>query len=168
MTGIDDPVAFDIDADGLLEILSWTARKHLDLFLCFDRNENGLIDDGTELFGNATPLANGSRAAHGFQALFEIGNRNGFVDPGDPAFTNLCGWRDFNHNGRSEPFEIESLRGLGITAIAVQYRVSLQEDEHGNRLKFLSSAYVKAPSGELRSVDVADVFFVVGTRGSRR
>lgn len=172
LTGIEDPVAFDVDGDGLVEILSWTARKHLDFFLCFDRNENGLIDDGSELFGNATPLVSGTKAAHGFQALFEIdadgGNRNGFVDVWDPAFKSLCGWQDFNHNGRSEPFEIQSLQALGITAIAVEYRVSLQEDEHGNRLRFLSSAYIQEPTGELRRVDIVDVFFLVGRHGAHR
>ena len=48
LSGLDDPVSFDIDADGRRETISWTARNAGAAFLALDRNGNGMIDDGGE------------------------------------------------------------------------------------------------------------------------
>jgi hypothetical protein len=80
------PVMFDLDADGVRSATAWTSVNADDSFLCNDRNSNGVIDDGSELFGNATPLADGERAGNGFRALAEIdskllrGNGDGLVN----------------------------------------------------------------------------------------
>src|SRR5438105_10477942 len=76
LTSVDDGVLFDIDGDGTREQVSWTARGAENAFLAIDRNGNGRIDDGTELFGTATPVLNGaSTAANGFEALrfYQVG-----------------------------------------------------------------------------------------------
>jgi hypothetical protein len=64
-------VLFDVDADGLSEQVAWTAVDSDDPWLAMDRNGNGRIDDGSELFGDATPKA-GNRydtTPNGFEAL---------------------------------------------------------------------------------------------------
>ena len=48
-------VLFDIDADGTKEKIAWTQATSSNAFLVLDRNHNGTIDDGSELFGNFTP-----------------------------------------------------------------------------------------------------------------
>jgi hypothetical protein len=55
LTDVPDGVKFDLDADGVLDSIAWTERDAADGFLVLDRNHNGKIDDGTELFGDATP-----------------------------------------------------------------------------------------------------------------
>ena len=55
LTSVSDGVWFDLDADGVPELVSWTQRDSDDEFLVMDRNGNGRIDDGSEMFGNHTP-----------------------------------------------------------------------------------------------------------------
>ncbi len=57
---------FDLDKNGFAEKINWTSK---DGFLCLDLNGNGTIDDGGELFGDQTLLADGTAAKNGFEAL---------------------------------------------------------------------------------------------------
>ena len=110
LTGLDDPVWFDIDADGDQDLMSWTDRS--EGLLALDRNGNGMIDDGGELFGNATRLVNGIPALNGYQALAELdswtfgGNGDGRIDSADPSYGHLRLWMDENHDGLSQPAEL--------------------------------------------------------------
>jgi hypothetical protein len=61
LSGLDDPVAFDIDADGRKERIGWTERASDEAFLVLDRNRDGKINDGRELFGDAVILRDGAR-----------------------------------------------------------------------------------------------------------
>ncbi len=147
LTGIEDGVRFDIDADGALEQVAWTAARSDDAFLALDRNGNGEIDDGSELFGNVTVLGDGSTAAHGYVALTELdveangGNANDYVDHRDRDFSKLLLWTDRDHDGEATRDELIGLRERGIFAIALDADESDVIDEHGNRLAFVSPAY---------------------------
>lgn len=165
LSGFDEPVNFDINADGLLETVGWTAgdSHRDDGFLAFDRNGNGQIDDGSELFGDATPL-NGGTAPHGFEALYSLdraGNRNGWIDAGDPVYQHLVLWFDDDHDGFSQRSELRPLQALGVLAIEVEpYALGTEHDEHGNYPRYLGRALVRRNGGKVL-VLAADVFFVV-------
>lgn len=167
-TDVHDGVSFDIDGDGRAERVSWIARGSGDALLCLDRNGNGRIEGGQELFGDATPFLDGHQAENGYQALYELdlalGNGNGFVDPQDPFFDSLCLWIDANHNGTSEPSELAGLDAHGFQAIATGYRITLRADEYGNWSKYLSYASAVRGSGELEAIRTVDVLFT--TRGA--
>lgn len=53
LTGPEEGVSFDLNGDGLAEKVAWTKRGVRDGFLAMDRNNDGRISDGTELFGTA-------------------------------------------------------------------------------------------------------------------
>ena len=115
-------VDFDINSDGRRERLSWTAADADEAFLALDRNENGLIDGGAELFGNftaqpSTPDPNGFIALAEFDKSGNGGNEDGMISANDAVFSSLLLWKDSNHNGASEPAEIHPLAAHSITAI---------------------------------------------------
>lgn len=158
-TGLDESVLFDVDADGEEEILSWTAADGREAFLALDRNGNGWIDDGAELFGGATPQSpsiepNGFNALTSFDRLAAGGNADGFLSEEDAIFPQLRLWLDANHDGFSQPFELTSLEDEGVTAIALTPIVSERRDRYGNRLRWVSRIWFTGGKHRLAATDV--------------
>jgi hypothetical protein len=139
LTSQTEGVNFDITGTGNAEKLSWTSAGSDDAFLALDRNRNGTIDNGLELFGNFTdqPKTLDGRARNGFWALtgFDT-NADGKIDSNDPIFTRLRLWQDINHNGFSEPGELHILSELGVKTIELDYKEARRTDEFGNQFRY--------------------------------
>jgi hypothetical protein len=159
LTSAANGVRFDIDGDGDQDQVAWTERGSLVAFVAMDRNADGVIDDGSELFGNATHLSSGGRAEHGFQALVELDeNHDGVVDDRDPAYRRLLVWVDTNHNGLSERSELRGLREAGVAALFTNYRESRRTDANGNVFRYVGRAMLQKRSHRV-PVPMIDVIF---------
>lgn len=144
LTGAAGGVDFDIRAVGATERVSWTTPFSDDAWLVLDRNGNGAIDDGSELFGNFTPQPTPpfGQQRNGFLALAQYdkpavgGTGDGLITPSDAIFASLRAWQDLNHNGMSEVGELRSLQSVGLKTIELDYKEARKTDEHGNHFRY--------------------------------
>jgi len=142
MCDFEGGVTFDLNNDGVKEQLSWTAIHSDDAWLALDRNGNGKIDSGAELFGNYTPQEQLGPGKNGYLALAEFdkpkngGNGDGLISEADAVFQLLRLWNDFNHNGESEPSELVPLEAARISQIALDYKAKRRTDEYGNYFRY--------------------------------
>jgi hypothetical protein len=164
LTGLDQPVIFDLDADGLPERISWTHYEARNGFLTLDRNGNGHIDSGAELFGTATEQPesdepNGFKALAVLDAVSEGGDGDGAITPRDAVYDRLRLWFDWNHNGRSDRGELLRLAQFRIRAIGLEPVTAQRRDRHGNLLRWAS--WVEFDQG--RRLAAVDVIFRIDT-----
>jgi len=144
-----DPIVLDLDGDGI-ELTSYRNGARFDItgtgnavntafvtggdaFLAIDRNGNGRIDNGTELFGDQ----NG--AANGFEELGKLdSNGDGRINRLDEGFDTLRLWRD-DGDGRTEDGELITLAQAGVEEISLGYRNVNQVAAGGNRIAQIAS-----------------------------
>lgn len=154
--GLMSGAFFDHAGDGFREETGWVETA--DGLLVLDRNGNGIVDDGRELFGNQTPLGNGATAADGYQALAELdANADGKVDASDPAWSQLRVWQDTDGDGVSSGDEVRALPDVGVAGVATASTPSTFVDVHGNEHRLVGT-YTRSDG---TSGATADVWFRV-------
>jgi hypothetical protein len=159
LTSAANGVKFDIANTGIPLQIAWTANAN-SAFLVLDRNGNGVINSGAELFGNFTPQPV-SAHPNGFLALAQYdSNGDGVIDAKDPIYSQLRLWVDINHDGISQPGELHTLQEMGVYSISLDYSLSQRTDEFGNVFRYKA----KINQGLNGEPDVGkkayDVFFV--------
>ncbi|MFL6258652.1 MAG: hypothetical protein ACJ76Y_02970 [Thermoanaerobaculia bacterium] len=160
LVGVEDGVSFDIDGDHVKERMGWTRPASDDAFLVLDRNRNGKIDDGLELFGNVADQP-ASKSANGFLALAMFdrpemgGNGDGKLTAADLIFPELRLWLDADHDGVSTPGELSSLAARNLTEIDLDYKEARRRDPQGNEFRYRA----QVAFGDHRKSFAYDVFF---------
>ena len=120
---LDNITHFDLDANGFAELTNWV--DYNDGILAIDLNNDEIINDGTELFGDRTLLSNGNYATNGFQALADLdSNLDGKIDANDTKFSEL-------HVIKGDS-TVYTLNELGITSLNLSYSNTNTTDELGN------------------------------------
>ncbi|HEX6902698.1 MAG TPA: hypothetical protein VF789_23470 [Thermoanaerobaculia bacterium] len=160
LAGFENGVSFDINGDHVKERIGWTRPDADDAFLVLDRNRNGKVDDGLELFGNvasqpASKSPNGFRALEMFDRPTMGGNGDGKLTAADLVFPALRLWRDADQDGVSAPGELSSLAAWGIVEIDLGYKESRRRDAEGNEFRY--RAHVTFADGTKKFA--YDVFF---------
>jgi hypothetical protein len=130
-----------------------------DALLAIDRNGDGVIGSGQELFGEGAAV-DGHLARDGFEALAALdrpdhgGNGNGLLESGDLMFDQLVLWTDENHDGVSQTDELRPLSSAGVSALPIEgQRDERVRDSHGNDLS-LRARFLRADGGTGLLVDV--------------
>lgn len=136
-------VKFDFYGTGTPIQIAWTAGNSTNGWLALDRNGNGTIDNGSELFGNLTPQPkvagkkpNGFLALAVFDTPAEGGNGDGLIDKRDKVWPRLLVWIDANHDGISQPGELHHLDDIGIHSIDLDYKNSWYLDQYANMFRY--------------------------------
>lgn len=140
-------VSFDMQGNGNLVKLSWPKAGSGNAWLVYDRDGDGVIKDGTELFGNFTPHAdwNDKPNPNGFSALgwYDLpaqgGNMDAMISKEDAIWKELRLWIDThcyktpNAPCQSLPSELHTLESKGINSLSLVVSASSKTDAIGNR-----------------------------------
>ncbi|MCL2021526.1 MAG: hypothetical protein FWG81_05385, partial [Betaproteobacteria bacterium] len=149
-------VLFDHDGDGVRTGTGWVLPN--DGFLVIDRNGNGVIDNGTELFGVGYVKQDGELALNGLDALSDLdSNEDGVFDANDAAFNQVKVWRDLNQDGISQANELFSLAALGITSIDLS-GTAVRENLGDGNVMTATASYTMADGTEglVANLDLSD------------
>ncbi len=151
--------SFDINGAGTCLNTDWPTAETP--WLAIDRDGNGAIDGGHELFGTGTVLDSGIHAVNGFLALDELdSDGDGAITRADKRFDELVLWSDHDADRRSSLSELRPVKSVGLQAIELSYTHSRSCDERGNcegpRARFeYTGADGRARAGEVIDVSMA-------------
>lgn len=110
---LDQRFAFDLDADGATDSLALLGPGSG--YITFDRNRNGVVDNGSELFG--------TRSGDGYADLRRLdSDGNGWIDEGDSAFASLGVWWPAQQGaGRLLSLNEAGVRALSVASIGTEF-----------------------------------------------
>jgi Ca2+-binding RTX toxin-like protein len=138
--GLSAGVLFDHNGDGIQTGTGWVGKD--DGLLVLDKNNNGTIDNGAELFGDNTLLRNGQKAKDGFAAISDLDlNQDGKLNSSDAAFANLRVWQDANQDGFSQATELKTLSELGISSINTSASITGGQNQNNGNVIIGSSSF---------------------------
>lgn len=156
LTSTEDGVLYQLHP-GRLGHWAWTSFGSDDAFLALDRDDNGSIDDGSELFGDGATQVAGPEGPNGFAALAYFdrtdqgGNDDGVIDARDAVWMRLRLWTDVDHDAWSAPDELRPVAASGIRGFVLQPMPSTHVDQFGNEFRFNAPIVADAPIGRVAS-----------------
>ncbi len=141
---------FDITGDGRTERTAFVAGG--DAFLALDRNNDGRITSGRELFSDQWGARNGMSEL----ARFDV-NRDGFISQQDPIFKQLVAFFDANRDGIIDPDEHKPISQLGIQRLQLEYKPVEVIRDDGNIISAIGKMLME--NGEEREIADVDLLY---------
>lgn len=142
-------VQFDYNGDGIQSATGWV--KADDGILVYDRNNNGIIDDGSEIFG--TDFYHLQNIIDGFSALSTLdSNKDNVINNQDIAFNQLKVWRDFNQDGTTQTGELFTLDELDIASLSLD--TGKTKDTTAKNAVGKTASYTKTDGKQYKMGDV--------------
>ena len=146
--------SFDISAVGECLSTDWPSLP----WLALDRDGDGVISDGRELFGTGSRLAGGERARDGFAALAEFdADHDGSITAADPIFAELVLWSDVDGDRRGELRELLPVSSIQLVAIHLGAQSRSECDGRGNCGGLRSSFEFVGAGGSIERGEIVDV-----------
>jgi hypothetical protein len=146
---------FDVNGARSL-VTDWPTAKTP--WLALDRDGDGRIGDGGELFGSMTVLSSGRRAPNGFAALRELdADGDGRITPADPGFAKLLVWSDRDGDRVSSPGELAPVSSFELLSIDLDFAVDPRCDARGNCEVERAAFQYRDAAGVVRTGAVVDV-----------
>ncbi len=144
ITSLSSSVMFDTNGDTIRTATAWAGAD--DGFLVWDRNGNGTIDSGAEIFGDEMLLPNGQKASNGFMALSQL-DSNGDLNfnAQDAGYSEVRVWRDLNQDGISQANELQTLAASGVASIKLNGRSS--NTAYGDAVMVVESTFTRTDGG---------------------
>jgi hypothetical protein len=166
MTDAANGVSFDLAGNGAPVNLGWTEPRSRKAWLVLDRDGNGRIDSGKELFG-ILPVQQDCKDANAFQLLDQYdkpengGNADGMIDSHDAIYLQLRLWIDANHDGISQSDELFTLPEMNVTSISLDYKPASKLDRYGNSIHNRARITIGDPQTASTKTFAYDVSFAV-------
>lgn len=146
--------AFDLSPNGTCQSSDWPTAP----WLALDRDGDGSIRDGSELFGSATKMSAGGFAEHGFAALAELdSDRDGKITAADARFGELVLWSDLDDDRIGHGGELRPLRETSLVSIDLAFARRAHCDGHGNCGYERAALEYRTAAGGLAVGEVVDV-----------
>ncbi len=146
--------SFDLSHDGSCMSTDWPTAP----WLAIDRDGDGFIRSGSELFGSATKMSAGGHAPHGFAALAELdSDHDGKITPADERFGELLLWSDLDEDRIGAYAELRPLRETTLVSIDLGFERRAECDRRGNCGYERTSFEYRTPQGSLAVGTVVDV-----------
>ena len=122
----DQKFYFDLDCDGKEEEIS--SLQAGSGFLALDLNEDGKINDGSELFG--------TKSGDGFSDLAKYdADGNGWIDEADPIWDKLLIWTK-DENGKDQLYHLSDrgVGAIGLGRVGTQFSLNSEKTNETNAM----------------------------------
>ena len=143
----DQRFAFDLDSDGDKESINFVAGGSG--FLALDKNGDGKVNDGSELFGAQS--GNGFAELSGYDS-----DRNGWIDENDAAYTQLRVWtKDSAGNDQLSTLKQANVGAINLSSVATPF--DLKDSSNALLGQIRSSSVYLTDDGKAGTVQQVDL-----------
>jgi len=141
----DEKYSFDIDADGNEEMISYFSSGAM---LALDKNDDGIINDGSELFG--------ALSGNGFADLAAYDEDNNlFIDEADSIFSQLQLWQKSADDDSLVALSAMDVGAIYLGATQTDFDFKSADNQLNGQLK--SSSVYLTESGEVGNIQQVDM-----------
>ena len=144
----DTRFTFDLNSDGKMDQIPFVGSGSG--FLVFDKNSNGRVDNGLEMFGPAT--------GNGFNELASYdSDLNGWIDENDPIYNHLSIWiKDQQGIDTLYSLQDKQVGAIYLSSAQTQFDIKQSDDQLLGQIQN-SSIYLKenGGAGVIQQIDLA-------------
>jgi len=141
----DEKFSFDLDADGDEELISFFRNSGM---LALDKNNDGVINDGTELFG--------ALSGNGFADLAQYDeDGNNYIDEADSIFNELKVWTKTLDGDKLESLADKDIGAIYLGATETPFDIKGEDNQHNGRVR--ASGFYLTESGNVGTMQQVDM-----------